>query len=371
MAVKHASYGPKAAALLAVDMTDANNPEEVVQKLEFHQATSLRLINELRYTGAARAVVKVILTPAKAQIRAVANKSIMLMPKEAEPLLIGALNGSDAELAKLGEAFPEKGYLQTLTQVLGQISRPAGREAAIAALPKAASDGQRAEMAQSLVSYPADKRSVETFMGVYSKIPAGAKMGPINAHAALTQASASFYDKNITLWLLKEVAASKGDEAVEMHGVALASAIKLMGVEHLTEVSKSVAKFGTKTETEMYAAAQKVVAQCKEDAGCYVTQLKLPIPAAPPTAKFSAVKACWMAAMFGNEKTGAELVALVPTITDSTVRLSLLSAIDHLFPKGDEASAKALEKIVEAKKNPDTDNILANIAYKLRARSLP
>lgn len=374
LAVKDPSFGPKATTMLAMEVINPKDPTEARDKILFWQSVSLRVINELKFTGAAKAIVKVILTPTKNDLRALANKSIMLMPKETEPLLIAALNGSDPELAKLADAYPDKGSLQVLTQALGQLSRPLGRDAALAALPKATSDGQRAAMLESLVQYSIDKKGTDTFLAEYAKIPASAKLGEINARASLTQASAMFYDKSMTPWLLKEIAASKGDDALQLHGTGLSSAIKIMGPEHAADVSASVKKYGSKAESEMYEVAQKALMQCKEDASCYVKALEAPIPATPPTAKFFAVKSCWMAAMYGDTKTGTALVAMIDKVTDDTVRLSMLEAIDHLFPKGDEASAKALEKIVEQKVasgKPAGTDVLINIAYRLRARSLP
>jgi hypothetical protein len=377
LAVKHASYGPKATAMLGMEVNDPKDPTENRDKILFWQSVSLRVINELKFSGAARAIVKVILTPKKGDLRALANKAVMLMPKEAEPLLVSALNGTDPEFAKLAEDFgPEKNYLPILTQVLGQLSRPAGREATLAALPKATSDGQRAAMVESLVAYPIEKRGMDIFLATYAKTPVGTKKGgEANARAGMTEAAAMIFDKSLTPWLLKEIAASKGDEAVELQGRALRSAIKVMGPEHAESVSTAVGKFGTKDEREMYEAAQKALQQCKEDAACYLKILEQPIPTVPPTAKFIAVKACWMAAMYGNDKTGVTMVALLEKVKDDTVRLSMAQAIDHLFPKGDEASAKSLEKMVEqnvaAGKKSASDDILINIAYKLRARALP
>ena len=60
---------------------------------------------------------------------------------------------------------------------------------------------------------------------------------------------------------------------------------------------------------------------------------------------------------------------------DPAVRLALVEAIDHLAPKGDEAAAAALEKIVEADKGSGNKGLLAandsalKVALKLRSRA--
>jgi hypothetical protein len=375
LAVKDPSFGPKAMAMLEMPVVNPKDPTEARDKIMFWQSVSLRVINELKFGGAAKTIIKLILTPTKNDLRALANKSIMLMPKDHEPLLIAALNGTDPDLAKLVEAYPEKGSLQVLSQALGQLSRSAGRDAVVAALPKATSDGQRAAMVESLASYSADKKATEAFLTTYGKLPVAAKLGEINARAALSQAAAMFYDRSMTPMLLKDLAASKGPDAEQMHAAALPTVIKIMGPEHSKDVEASIKKFGNpKVEGEMFTAANKVLSQCKEDAACYVKELAQPVPATPPAAKFGAVKACWMAAMYGDAKTGTALVGMVEKTSDDTVRLSMLEAIDHLFPKGDEASAKVLEKLVEQKVasgKTGGNDVIINIAYRLRARALP
>ncbi|MEQ1492745.1 MAG: hypothetical protein ABL932_19545 [Terricaulis sp.] len=138
LAVKHTSYGPKAAEKLAGKVTDPKNPSEGMDQIQFWQATSVRIISELKYTGAAKALVTVLLTPQKQDLRGVVNNALMKMPKEAEPLLIGALNGSDPDFAKLGEAFgAEKTHLAIVADTLAWLSRPAGRDAIIDAIESA------------------------------------------------------------------------------------------------------------------------------------------------------------------------------------------------------------------------------------------
>jgi hypothetical protein len=59
------------------------------------------------------------------------------------------------------------------------------------------------------------------------------------------------------------------------------------------------------------------------------------------------------------------------------VRLSLVEAIDHLYPQGSAEAAQVLEKIVEADTasgNKDvisTDDALVKTALKLRSRANP
>ncbi len=381
LAVKHTSYGPKAAEKLAGKVTDPKNPTEGMDQIQFWQATSVRIISELKYTGAAKALVTVLLTPQKQDLRGVVNNALMKMPKEAEPLLIGALNGSDPDFAKLGEAFgAEKTHLAIVADTLAWLSRPAGRDAIIDAINKATTDTQRTVMAQALIRFPSDKKVTDAFLGAYGKIApnsAIALLGGVDAHAALCQAASHFYQPALTTWLLKEITSAKGEQADAIHLYALEASIKLMGPAHVKDVEAAVGKFGTPREKAMFENANKALTQCKEDAACYVGLLDQPVPATPDTAKYVAVKASWMAAAYGNEKTRADLVAKLDKVKDGAIRLDVAEAIDHLAPPGDEATAKALEKIVESdlaagnKELISADDALAKVALKLRARALP
>jgi hypothetical protein len=381
LAVKHPSWAPQAVLRLAVKVVNPKDPSESMDQLLFAQATSIRLLSELKYGPAARPLVSVLLTPSKADLRSLATNALLKMPKEAEPLLIAALSGTDTEFAKLGEAFgPQKPHLAFIADTLAYASRPAGRDAILDALSKATNDAQRTIMAQSLIRFPSDKKVVDAYLAAYSKIPPNASielMQGLDAHAVLCQASSHFYQPALTTWLLKEISTAKGEQADAMHLYALEAAVKLMGPAQVQDVGAAVSKFGTPREKAMFDNASKALTQCKEDASCYVGLLDQPVASTPDTAKYFAVKATWMAAAYGNAKTKTDLVAKLDKIRDGALRLSVVEAIDHLAPAGDEATAKALEKIVEAdiasgsKELIGADDALAKVALKLRARALP
>ena len=77
--------------------------------------------------------------------------------------------------------------------------------------------------------------------------------------------------------------------------------------------------------------------------------LDTPVPSTPPTAKMGHVKAVWMAAIYGNAQTKADLVGKVDKVKDASVRLAMVEAIDHLSPQGDAATADKLEAIVDGR----------------------
>lgn len=375
MVVKDKSYGAKAVEKLAAPVSDPKDPAQGMDQIQFWQLTAARLIGELKFTPGVKPLVKVLMTPSKADLIFPVRLALTRMPKEAEPVLIAALKGTDPELAALADKYPEKAYIPRVAEPLAYISRPAGRDAIIEALEKADNDSNRTVLATELTHFPSDPKMVKAYLDAYNKVPPNAAialLGGGNGHAIIAQAAENFFDPALTEWLIKETAAAKGEAADAMPPAALRAAIKLMTTTSSKAVGDAVNKIpGQAVEKDMYKAASAVVDKCKQDAACYVAVLDTPVPSTPPTAKMGHVKAAWMAAIYGNAQTRGDLLAKVDKVKDSSVRLAMVEAIDHLSPQGDAATADKLDSIVEADKkagvNYANDEVY-KIALKLRSR---
>jgi len=375
MAVKHPSYGPKAVALLAAPVTDPKGPSQGVEQIQFWQSSAARLVGDLKYTGGIKQLVKVLMTPTKADLSFPVRLALTKMPKESEPVLVAALKGTDPDLAALGAAYPEKGYIPRVAEPLAYISRPAGRDAIVEALAAADNDAFRTILATDLTHFPSEPKLVKAYLDAYAKVAPNAAialMGGGNGHAILAQSAANFFDPSLTEWLLKETAAAKGEAADAMPPAALQAAIKLMNSSNSKAVGDAVGKIPNQAvEKDMYKAAAAVLDKCKENATCYLGVLDTPVPSTPAAAKMGHVKAVWMAAIYGNPAVKADLLGRVEKTKDNSLRLAMLEAIDHLSPQGDAAAAEKLEKIVDSDKaagvNAATDAVV-KIALKLRSR---
>lgn len=375
LAVKDKSYGQKAADKLNAPVTDPKDPAQGMDQIQFWQNTSCRLIGELKFTGGIKPLVKVLLTPTKADLIFPARLALTRMPKESEPVLIGALNGSDAELAALANAYPEKAWLPRVAEPVAYISRPAGRDAIITALGNADNDSNRTILATDLTHFPTDAKNTKAFLDAYAKVPSNAViplLGGGNAHAIFAQSAANFFDPSLTDWLLKELAAAKGETYDAMSPFSLQAAIKLMTTTNEKAVGDAVAKIpGQATEKDMFKSASAVLDKCKQDAPCYVAVLDTPVPSTPPTAKMGHVKAAWMAGIYGNDGTKKDLLSRVDKVKDGSVRLAMVEAVDHLSPNGDLNAATELEKVVDADKAAGVnyaDDEVYKTALKLRSR---
>jgi hypothetical protein len=383
LAVKHPSYAAKAVETLAQPVLNREDPDEILDKIQFWQRTSIQILGDLKYAAAAKPLVTVMLTPTKRDLGTTARAALMRMPKDAEPVLIAALKGTNPDLAKLAAAYPEKGHVPILAETLAYLSRPAGRDAVLEALAAADTDATRTLIALNLGHFPSEKKTTDAFAAAYAKVSAEATIpGYGNARSVFASASTLFYDPKMVDWLLKEIGTAKGEMLAEFPLSALPAASKLMTKDREAAVGAALDKAplakGEKDKFNLtFKAASAVLDKCDKDVACYLKKLDEPIPSSPIPAKMGHVKACYMAAIYGSPATAKELLGKVDKIKDGMVRTALVEAIDHLAPQGDAASAAELEKIVEAdiasgsNANQQGDDALVKVALKLRSRATP
>ncbi|MDP9151371.1 MAG: hypothetical protein M3O36_15725 [Myxococcota bacterium] len=386
LAVHDTSYGDKAIEKLKAPVS-TDNVDSIKDQVNWWQLTSIQVISELRYTKAVKPLVLVLLTPAKIDLNATTRSALLKMAKDAEPELIKALNGQDPDYVKAGDAFKDKAHLAIVADALALLSRPAGRDALLGALPGADTDTTRTAFAQALVQFPDDPRVEPAFLAAYNKIPWNASvelLGALKPRAALAQASANLYDPNLTDWLIKETAKAP-DAASKL--LTIEAALKLMPPSKKADVDKTLQKVKADLPADVFQASRQmfdfaagVVDKCGTNAACYIGVLDEPIPTTPTTANLRAVKASWMAVVYGKPAaatTRSELLRRVDKVKEASARLALVEAIDELTPAGDVATAEALEKTVAADRKSGDKNVMMaddsviKVAQRLRARAAP
>jgi hypothetical protein len=380
------SYGDKAIEKLKAPAIP-DNVDSQKDQISWWQLTSIQVISELRYAPAVKQLVLVLLTPTKIDLNASTRMALLKMAKAAEPELIKALNGQDDAYNKAGEAFKDKTNLAIVADTLGLLSRTGGRDALLAALPNADTDTTRTAFAQALVQFPTDPRVEPAFLAAYNKIPWSASvelLGPLKPRAALAQASASLYDPNLTDWLVKETVAAP-DAASKL--LPIEAALKLMPPNKKGDVYAALQKAKGELPGDVFQASKQMIDyvgqasdKCGTNSACYLGILDEPIPSSPTTANMRAVKAAWMATIYGQstaDQTRGELLKRVDKVKDASARLAVVEAIDQLAPRGDIATADALDKIVASDtKSGDkgvlmADDSVVKIALRLRARATP
>jgi hypothetical protein len=391
LAVHDPSYGDKAIEKLKAPVIP-DNVDSSMDQVQWWQLTSIQVLSELKYAKAVKQLTLVLLTPTKIDLNAPTRMALLRMAKDAEPELIKALNGQDPDYVKAGEAYKDKTNLAIVADTLALLSRPAGRDAILAALPSADTDTTRTAFAQALVQFPADARVEPAFLGAYKKLTWNSSVDllkDLKPRTALAQASAGFYDPALTDWLLKEIAGAP-DTANKL--VLLEAALKLMPTAKKADVGAALAKVKSDPKSsdippavfdaskKEYDFASSVLDKCGTSSSCYVAALDEPIPSGDPLANFRAVKAATMAVVYGQSQADAtrgELLKRVDKVKDPSARLAVVEAIDELAPRGDVSAADALDKVVAADTKANdprlrmADDPVVKVALRLRARAAP
>jgi hypothetical protein len=384
VAVHDPSYGEKAIDKLSKSVADSVDSHQ--DQVMWWQQTSIQVISELRDAKAIKPLILVLLTPSKLDLNALTRMTLLKMAKQAEPELIKALNGQDPDYVKAGEAFKDKTNLAIVADTLALLSRPAGRDAILNALPNADTDTTKTAFAQALVQFPEDARVLPAFMAAYNKLKWDASvelLGALKPRAALAQASAGFYDPGLTDWLVKEM--EKAPDAASKL-LPLEAALKVMPANRKGEVGAALQ--GARgalpgdvfnASKQMFDYAGQVAEKCGSTTNCYLSVLDDPIPSTPTTANWRAIKAAWMAVIYGDgaaqATTRSELVKRLDKVKDASARLALAEAVDELAPAGDVAAADAFDKVVAADTKAGdklllmADDSVVKIALRLRARA--
>jgi hypothetical protein len=386
IAVRDPSYGDKAIDKLKGPVI-ADSVDSQKDQLMWWQLTSVQLLSEERYVKAVKPLIVTLLTPTKtATLGATIQFALLKMGKAAEPELIKALDGQDPDYVKAGEGFEDKASIGVIAEVLAQLGRAGGRDAILAALPNVDSDTARTELAQALVQMPNDPRVEPAFLEAYRKLTWDSSdklLGSIKPRAALAQQSANFYDPKMLDWLLKELKKAPDYSARLLE---LEAAFKLMTPDRKADVADAMAKVKKESPADIFALSQQMfenasaaLDKCKADGACYISVIDEPIPTGSPTANWKAIKATWMAVIYGGgasaNATRGELLKRVDKVRNAGARIALCEAIDELAPQGDVAAADALDKVVATNaKSGDkeliaTDNTVAQVAWRLRVRS--
>ncbi|MBK6460791.1 MAG: hypothetical protein IPF92_07255 [Myxococcales bacterium] len=363
LAVRSPTYGPKAIALLAApaDTSPASQTDQVqhLQRTAIDVLDALDALDTLHTQRAARALVAILLSPTKSALHERATAVLVRRPKEAEPALLGALSGADPELAKLAASYPDGAGPAALVHTLTLLSTRSARDGLVPLVAAATDDGRRTMLALSLPRFPSDAKTQEGFLRAYEQLPARStgSAGPrARGRGALLGASARFYDPRLVPWLIKELGTAQAEGAAPG---AVDAMVKLMDPTQVDAVHRALEGLASADpQRAQFPGAARVTKRCGRDAACYVEIIAL--PSAPPSATdgpstpatgarrshiAEAIKACWMAAMFGGDGTRKALLAKVAATKEPIVRSALLDAIDHLAPEGDLEGAELLERL--------------------------
>lgn len=374
----------------------------------YWQATAAELLGHLKSEKAAKPLIKVVLSPMKADIAPTAINALIKIGKPAVAPAIALLKSQDKELMDYSKdenlkaaagpdgKVPEAAQKAAATAHIGAaaiILATIGREEAGPALMSAldsldkSDDLSRAVIARELVKLPKTPDIVKTFEAVYEKTPPSLSIPPGNgAREALLESAGYFFDASLVPWIVKTAIDLKGEaeDVDSIRGSSLQTALKLMTADQAGDVEKlfSVKAAGPDgkptTLGKAYEKENKItkdlLAACGSKVDCYFDKLVSPAAQAQDT-QFMGIKAAYMIGIYGGAGARQKLVDVMPKLSNAALRFIAVQIIDHFSPKGDPKIAEELQKIVDAgEASKDANRMAGNapfktVIYRLHARA--
>lgn len=397
------SWEPTLIANLEKPVTDPKKRESLLDEVQWSMVTSAKILGDMKSEKAVPALMKVMLTPAKADAHMTSVLALVKIGKPSTTAAIELLKGENKDLLEYSKVEALKGYgdkpnadqikeasnayVATAALILATIGRDESGAPLMEAIEKA-QDVPRAIIARELPKLPKSPATLEAFQKAFEKTPLTLSLPPAkqNAREALLDAAPTFFDASLVPWLLKDANNAKGDET-DVAGYkesALLSIMKMMKAEHLPEVEKFAAgknlgadgkmsTVGKAFEKEM-GMAKALLEACGDKVECYLAKLTEPASQDEKT-QFTGIKAIYMVGILGGPDVRDKLLELMPKLKNTAVRGLAATVIDVHSPKGDKAIADKLQKIVddvEAKKDPvlmPTQSHFRATIYRLNAKA--
>ena len=356
---------------------------------QFWQVTAAEILGDIKATDAIKPLFKTVIDPGKADVAASAIIAMVKMGKDSMNTLIDALLGKDTEIADYAkkkiknEKEAVATSLRSAALVIGTIGRADGVKPLMLALDKTDKNDviTRAIIARELAKCPSTPESYKVFMEVLEATPVSAVIPPgATAVTVLMEAAAMFYDPSVIDALVARGNNYKGDpeDRDVIRDGAMATMIKLMRKDQIELVEKTIKDWApkkdqAKLEKEALEKAKTVLNACGDKVECYLAKIE---EAAVQDKKeqMIGIKASYMLAILGNDKTRMEIVNRFPKIKNAAIKFAAGQALDHLAPQGDKAAADEIDKQVESNiaKGDRTmisaDAPLRQIRYRLLAR---
>jgi hypothetical protein len=386
------------------DRKDVQNLRDEV----YWQTTAAEILGKLKSGAAVKPLIKVVLSPMKADVAANAVYALIKIGKPSVGPAIAVLRSEDADLVKYSKdenlkaavgadgkvpdaaaKAAEKAHVGAAAIILAAIGREEAGAALLAAIDKMdkGDDLSRAIIARELPKVPKTPEVLKTFQGIYDKTPTNLSIPPSSgARDSLMENAGYFFDGSLVPWMAKSAVDLKG-EAVDVDGIrasTLMTAIKLMTSEQAGDVEKlfSIKATGPdgkattlgKAYEKEYKIAKELLAACGNKADCYLGKAT-ESAAQSQDGQFQGIKALYMVGVLGTPEVKQKIVEALPRMSNAALRFVASQVIDHFSPKGDPAIAAALEKIIsDGEKSKDPQKMAGNapfkqVSYRLIARA--
>jgi hypothetical protein len=402
------SYEATAISLLEKPLDKSTADMKTVKNEVFWQITAAQILGNLKSEKAIKPLIKVVLSPSKADLAATAVIALIKIGKPAigpatELLngtdkdlveysktenLVGAQKGTDGKIPEASIKAAEKAHIATAAIILATIGREDAAPPLLAAIEKTTDNTTKAILARELTKLPRTAQTVEVFKGTFEKVPMDTMIPPgSGAKESLLEASTSFFDSSLVSWMVKLGNDAKGEaqDVDAVRGTTLLSAAKLAKPDQIGELDSLAAQrtapgadgkastVGKAYEKEL-KMTKELLAACKENIDCYVGKIAEG-DNQEKERQFVGIKAAYMIGVLGGPEVKDKIVAVLPKVRNAAVRFVTLSVLDFHSPKGDVALADKLQKMLDdAVDKKDQEMVTANSPLsqfipRLRARA--
>jgi HEAT repeat protein len=390
-------------ALLGRPINDPKDMATLKDELVW-QITAAQILGIIKSEKAVLPLLKVILTPLKADSHATVILALVKIGKPAIAQTVALLKGENKDLIEFSkiETLKAQGggdkpsaeaqkaaanaYVNTAALVLATIGREESVAPMLAVIEKA-EDIPRAIIARELPKLPKSEETKKAFKTAYEKTPITLSIPPgQGAREALLESATIFFDSTFATWIVDTALQAKGEEGdlAPVREASLAAALKLMTAEQVADIDKLVNQKaqgadgkpstigkGLEKETKL---AKDLVTACGNKVDCYLAKMADPASHEKDT-QFAGIKAVYMVGVYGGPDVRQKIIDALPKYKSVAVRGLAASLIDHFSPKGDPDMAKKLQAFVdeaEAKKDQErmaTNSHFRTVIYRLNARS--
>lgn len=394
-------WEPQLITMLGRPINDTKDVATLKDEI-FWQSTAAKLLGLQRSEKAVAPLLKVMLSPLKADVAQNAIYALTRIGKSSVQPAIALLQGDNKELVEYAKVENLKGagdkpnadqikaasstYVSTAALVLATIGRQESAAPLLAALDKA-EDVPRAIIARELTKLPKAPATLAAFEQAYEKTPVTLSIPPgLNARPMLAEQVGYFFDATAVPWIVKTAIEVKGEEAdvAPVRDASLLTALKLATADQFGEIDRlfnarttgddgKPTTVGKSFEKE-YKLAKDLATSCGAKVDCYIGKLSDPASQAKET-QFQGLKAAYMVGVLGTPEVRQKIVDAFPKITNAAVRFISVTVIDSLSPKGDVELATKLQKIVdEGEDSKDQERMSGNapfktVIYRLNARA--
>ena len=370
----------------------------------YHQITCGEILGQLKSVNAVKPLIKIVLSPVKADAQATAIYALIKIGKPAIEPSVKLLQGGDAELieyakgeflkantgedGKVQEAAKKQAdtaYVAPAALILGSIGREEAVQPMIDAMAKADDTG-KVVIARELLKLPSTPAALTAVQGVYEKTSITMTIPPgVGARDQLLETMGYLFDASLVPWMVKNALDAKGEDAdlEPMRAATLLTAMKLMKADQIPEVDKlfnskitgpdnKPTTLGKGYEKE-YKMATDLLKECGDKLDCYYGKLADPNSHVGDK-QFIGMKSAYMVGVLGGDAARPKLVELLPKINNAATKFISVQVIDRRSAKGDATIAGQLQKMVdEAEATKDSNKIAAvnpfkTVIYRLNAR---